>query len=985
MSGQLVLTDNNPFVPPRNSLLNGNMSVWAGGTSFSSFPNNTEVPVATNWALIQNPDGGTSASITVTRQPFQLGAAQPIIPPFNPKYYLQIANSTPGTSLGVNSFVALRQHIQDVRSLTDQVPVKVEFWLQSAVPLIEIGMSMQQNFGTGGSPSAPVTFGQQAFAVMDTAWRLYTAQFYIPPLLGKAEGSNGDSSVLFNLYIQAGTGVGIPSALPIALPSSNQINVFGFRVYTQTASPVENIDSLLSYRNQANTPFTDIDGLTLGDTLYGSASGVAARLAGNITNVTAILAQTGTGSISAAPSWLSLGLNVPSALAIQTNAANGLVQLNGSGYLPALNGSLLTNLPAASITGTLGVVNGGTGQTSFVAGHILTGNGTSGLTSITPGTGVASALASAVNATGGFTTFGTDMPITGGTFTGDINGNDWQIINATGQAIFDNGGISTSGTGILSVDSSGIILGDGDGDGNCSFASGQAIIDSQGGINFAGGQFTVGGSSGNGYLQGRILIDASSIQLGDNGTGAASFANGALTIDDTGLLSTNGINVQSHNITNIGSGNATFSGAVGDYSNSNVEPGLVFNGNNLNVLNLCNTNAGGYSSLTLKRYDATTSNFYQVGTFGYGNSSSFLANKLYIESSNSVGNPADFIFRMTPGTGGTIANPTIALSISGSITGCPATFSGTVNAPNFVGSLSGASTLAASESIAGQYLHTITNSNAGTGAYTELDLKNDTGDKLRLVKLSSTFTPSGNLVAGAGYISGQNSPLILDGNTSLYLSVTGTNYATLSSSGLNLTGTYTGSNGLSLTGGVLNITQSSNSLIVDNINNTSNGTGAGREVDIGNGTNKLRLITLGTGWTTSGIYVANGAYLQATGGPIWLSGSTIGFAIGSTNVGGIDASGNLSVVGNLSSTVAGKGLQLKAGRTLNTAVLVAGTVTVSDSSLAAGDQIFLGNAAVGGTLGALYVSARTNGTGFTISSMNALDTSTVAYMIVHQN
>lgn len=44
---------------------------------------------------------------------------------------------------------------------------------------------------------------------------------------------------------------------------------------------------------------------TLGDTLYGGASGVSTRLAGNTTSVQKFLAQTGTGSASNAPSWVS--------------------------------------------------------------------------------------------------------------------------------------------------------------------------------------------------------------------------------------------------------------------------------------------------------------------------------------------------------------------------------------------------------------------------------------------------------------------------------------------------------------------------------------------------------------------------------------------------------------------------------------------------------------------------------------------------------
>ena len=48
---------------------------------------------------------------------------------------------------------------------------------------------------------------------------------------------------------------------------------------------------------------TNITSYTLGDTLYASATNTLAKLAGNTTTTKKFLAQTGTGSVSAAPSW----------------------------------------------------------------------------------------------------------------------------------------------------------------------------------------------------------------------------------------------------------------------------------------------------------------------------------------------------------------------------------------------------------------------------------------------------------------------------------------------------------------------------------------------------------------------------------------------------------------------------------------------------------------------------------------------------------
>ena len=87
--------------------------------------------------------------------------------------------------------------------------------------------------------------------------------------------------------------------------------------------------------------------------------------------------------------------------------------------------------------------------------------------------------------------------------------------------------------------------------------------------------------------------------------------------------------------------------------------------------------------------------------------------------------------------------------------------------------------------------------------------------------------------------------------------------------------------------------------------------------------------------------------------------------------------------GNLISDTAGKGLQVKEGSNAKqgTATLSGGAVTVSDSSVTANSRILLTTQAPGGTVGVPYVSTRTAGTSFTITSTSGSDTSTVAYEI----
>jgi hypothetical protein len=154
---------------------------------------------------------------------------------------------------------------------------------------------------------------------------------------------------------------------------------------------------------------------TLGDVIYGGASGTGARLAGNITATKNFLAQTGTGAVSAAPAWstitasdvglsnvtndaqvklstvttagdLILGTGASTVARLAIGANNTVLTSNGttaSWAAPAaaaagsLTGTTLAaNVVSSSLTSvgtitsgtwtgtTIAIANGGTGQTT---------------------------------------------------------------------------------------------------------------------------------------------------------------------------------------------------------------------------------------------------------------------------------------------------------------------------------------------------------------------------------------------------------------------------------------------------------------------------------------------------------------------------------------------------------------------------------------------------------------------------------------------
>lgn len=116
---------------------------------------------------------------------------------------------------------------------------------------------------------------------------------------------------------------------------------------------------------------------TLGDVIYGAASGVATRLAGNTTTAKQYLSQTGTGTVSAAPSWSAIaGGDVTGAALTKTDDTNVTLTLGGTPSTALLRAASLT----LGWTGTLGVARGGTGASTLTG--VLIGNGTSAVTAV---------------------------------------------------------------------------------------------------------------------------------------------------------------------------------------------------------------------------------------------------------------------------------------------------------------------------------------------------------------------------------------------------------------------------------------------------------------------------------------------------------------------------------------------------------------------------------------------------------------------------
>lgn len=124
--------------------------------------------------------------------------------------------------------------------------------------------------------------------------------------------------------------------------------------------------------------------------------------------------------------------------------------------------------------------------------------------------------------------------------------------------------------------------------------------------------------------------------------------------------------------------------------------------------------------------------------------------------------------------------------------------------------------------------------------------------------------------------------------------------------------------------------------------------------------------------------VANGAEVAANA-----SGQAVTATIGAHVLGTMIRGG---ASGELGSIILGrKGVKGAAGGQIvdfGSAVLVAGTKTVSTTKVAAGDKIYLTRLVTGGTVGHLSVGTIVAATSFVINSDSNLETSTVSWLIV---
>lgn len=177
-----------PLAGFRNAIINGNFDIWQRGTSTSS----AGYGAADRWSNIVVGSGNTQS-----RQVFTPGQTAV---PGEPKFFCrQVVTSV----ASAGNAAAITQRIEDVRTFAGQ-QVTVSFWAKAdaAKP---IAVELQQEFGTGGSPSAAVTGLGVNKVTLSTSWQKITTTVTLPSISGKTLGTDDNDNLRLQIWFDAGS------------------------------------------------------------------------------------------------------------------------------------------------------------------------------------------------------------------------------------------------------------------------------------------------------------------------------------------------------------------------------------------------------------------------------------------------------------------------------------------------------------------------------------------------------------------------------------------------------------------------------------------------------------------------------------------------------------------------------------------------------------------------------------------------------------
>ena len=177
-----------PFFAGKNKIINGDFNVnqrnFTSTTTATTFGHD-------RWRL--RSAGGTT---TYSTQAFTPGTAP--VAGYESTNFARLVTS--GQS-GVNDYASIEQPIEDVRTFAGQT-VTVSFWAKASTGTPNIGLTVSQYFGSGGSS---VVYTSPAVQAITSSWVRYSFNVSVPSISGKTITTSSSLSLWLETSVGATT------------------------------------------------------------------------------------------------------------------------------------------------------------------------------------------------------------------------------------------------------------------------------------------------------------------------------------------------------------------------------------------------------------------------------------------------------------------------------------------------------------------------------------------------------------------------------------------------------------------------------------------------------------------------------------------------------------------------------------------------------------------------------------------------------------
>lgn len=185
----------------RQVLINGNFDIWQRAVTLAN-PGSTQL-AADRWVISYTNTGTLPVTLTHSRQALTPGDIA------NAFYFYRLATTGAGAGFGNSNFYLLRQAIENGTRLLAGAgkSITVSFYAKSSIVGKKLGVGCEQEYGTGGSPSAP-DIATGSVITLTASWVKYTVTFNLATLVGKTFGTNNDDVVVLFLFNMWGSTIG---------------------------------------------------------------------------------------------------------------------------------------------------------------------------------------------------------------------------------------------------------------------------------------------------------------------------------------------------------------------------------------------------------------------------------------------------------------------------------------------------------------------------------------------------------------------------------------------------------------------------------------------------------------------------------------------------------------------------------------------------------------------------------------------------------